>query len=187
MKPASIVLALVFATLVIAGCATPAPNYSISIPHVEKLKSSGAGPVAVAPVTAQGSEANDEAIAVRASRMVSPYGSFAKYLQSALTQELTEARLLDPQSGVQLTATLLKNDVSAAGVITASATIEARFVVRKSGTVVFDKVKNATITWDSNFIGAIAIPRAIENYPRLVSALLDQLYADDQFFAAIRK
>jgi len=35
-------------------------------------------------------------------------------------------------------------------------------------------------------MGAIAIPRARESYARLVSTLLDQLFADDEFFASIR-
>lgn len=119
--------------------------------------------------------------------MVSAQGTFSKYLQNAIIQELTEARLLDPKSSVQLTAVLIKNDISAAGIISASGEIEAKFTITNGGKVTFGKVIRATTEWDSNFLGAIAIPRAQQNYPNLVTELLKQLYADRDFVAALKK
>lgn len=174
------------ALVVLAGCSTPAPPYAVSIPNVETLKNGNAAPLSVGEVTAQ-SPAQNESIGVRAHSMKSPKTTFAKYLQDAISQELSDAKLLDPKSDIQLTAVLTKNDISAAGFITNSANIAARFTVKRSGRITFDKVKEATTEWDSNFIGAIALPRAIQNYPNVVTALLKQLYEDKEFFDAIKK
>lgn len=177
----------VFTLLALTACSTPAPPYAVSIPNVQALKSAMTSGVGVGEFTAQGSAANNESISIRGNPMVSAQGTFSKYLQNAITQELTEARLLDPKSNVQITAVLIKNDISAAGFITASGEIEAKFIITNSGKVTFDKVIRATTEWDSNFLGAIAIPRAQQNYPSLVTVLMKQLYADRDFVAALKK
>ena len=182
-----LLIASIVSVLGLSACSTPAPPYAVSIPNVQTLKNATTSGIAVGEFTAQASAANNESISIRGNPMVSAQGTFSKYLQSALVQELTEARLLDPKSNVQIAAVLLKNDISAAGFITASAEIEARFSVTNSGTVTFDKVKRATVEWDSNFLGAIAIPRAQQNYPGLVMALLKELYADKDFATALKK
>lgn len=184
MRSYTLVALLSFA---LAGCAIQAPPYALSIPNVQALKSGANGGVAVGEFTADGSAANNESISIRGSPLVSPQGTFARYLQDALVQELTEARLLDSNSDVQIGAVLLKNDISAAGFNTASAEIEARFIVNRAGKPVFDKVKRVAIEWDSHFVAAMALPRAQQNYPRLVSTLLAKLYEDNEFFAAIKK
>ncbi len=174
------------ALIVLAGCSTPAPPYSVSIPNVQSLKNSNGAPVSVGEVTSQ-SPANNDSIGLRGNSMNSPKGTFAKYLQDALSQELADAKLLDPKSDIRVTAVLTKNDISAAGFITNSAVIAARFTVKRGDKVAFDKVKEATTEWDSNFLGAIAIPRAIQNYPTVVTALLKQLYEDKEFADSIKK
>jgi hypothetical protein len=168
------------------GCATQAPPYALSIPNVQSLKSGANGGVAVGEFTADGSNANNESISIRGNPLVSPHGTFSKYLQDALVQELTEARLLDNKSDLQISAVLLKNDIST-GIGTASAEIEARFIVNRAGKTVYNKVKHAAIEWDSHFAAMVAIPRAQQNYPRLVSTLLTKLYEDNEFFTAIKK
>ena len=180
-------IVFVMSMLALTACSTPAPHYAVSIPNVQVLKSATSTGVAVGEYGAQGAAANNESISIRGNPMVSPKGTFSKYLQNAIIQELTEARLLDPRSNVQITAVLLKNDIRAAGFITASAEIEAKFSVSNNGKVMFDKVKRATIEWDSNFVGMIAIPRAQQNYPNLVTALLKELYADNDFTSALKK
>jgi hypothetical protein len=180
-------LLVLLSSVILSACSTPAPNYSISIPSVQKIKLSGAEPTSVGEFTSQSSSANNETISIRGNPMVSPKGTFAGYVQNALITELTEAKIFDPKSATKISATLIKNDISAAGFITASGEIEARFVVSRGTTMVFDKIKRATIQWDSSFLGAVAIPRAQENYPKLVTALLNELYADDAFFTALKK
>jgi uncharacterized lipoprotein YajG len=182
-----LLIAIIVTIITVTGCSTPAPTYSVSIPNLQTLRDANLAQVAVGEVTATGSAANNESISVRANSMVSPQGTFAKYLQNALVQELSDARLLDPKSDIKITAVLLKNDISAGGFITNSAEMEVQIAVSKAAQKTFDKVKKAKIEWDSNFIGAIAIPRAMQNYPRLVETLLKELYADKDFLSSLKK
>jgi hypothetical protein len=183
---ASLVVFALGAITLLAGCSTPAPQYIISIPHVQALKTSGAKATATTPFKAEGSAANNETIGIRGNPMNSAKGTFAAYLEDAITQELTEAKIFNPSANTKISAVLLKNDISAAGIVTASGEIEARFTVMRGDKVAFNKVKRATTTWDSHFLGAIAIPNAQQNYPKLVQALLKQLYDDNEFFAALK-
>ena len=179
--------ALAIASLSFVGaCSTPAPPYAVSIPNVQALKLANAAPISVASFSALPG-ANNESIGVRANTMVSGSGTFAKYIENALIQELTDARLLDPKADVKIGAVIIKNDISAGGFITNSAEIEARFTVTQANAVKFEKVKRAQISWDSSFLGAVAIPNAIQKYPVIVTELLKELYADKEFIAAIKK
>lgn len=177
------------AVLAIAGlgaCSLTAPKPTLSVQHEQTLRDAGATPVKLGQFSAQGNDAHDQSITLRGSSMHSPYGSYSKYLQEAVAQELKEAGLLDSNAKIEIVATLQKNDIHAAGFVTASADIEVRFVVKHADKIVYDQIKSAHIEWGSNFIGAIAIPRAQESYPRLVAALLDTLYADSAFLAALK-
>ncbi len=170
----------------LVGCSTPTPAYKVSIPNIQTLKNNNSANIGVGDFSAQ-STANDSSIVVRASSMVSSKGTFASYVQDALTQELIDAKLFDPKSNIQVTAILIKNNISAASLVTNSAEIEARFVVKRDGNIVFDKAKYAQTQWDSSFLGAVAIPRARENYPGVVAELFKVLYADEAFLTAIKK
>jgi hypothetical protein len=172
-------------SLLLPGCAT-APYYSVPTAHTETLKAASLGHVTVGTVTAQGSDANDDSISIRGHRMHAPQGSFSKYLQSALQAELGSAGLLSPTADVELSAVLLKNEIAALGFVSATGTLEARFVVKNGGRTVFDRIKHAQYQWASSFLGDIAVPRAVASYPKMVSALLDQLYADKDFLKALK-
>jgi hypothetical protein len=170
-------------TLGLVGCGMLAPPYSPSIEHVEKLKRVG-GSAAIGPATA--TPGLSATIGIRASSMSSPVGNgFAAYLADALTQELRLAGKLDPKSSVEISVVLIKNDISAAGFSTNSGEIEARFVVKRGGTPRYDKVKRAETSWDSHFMGAIAIPKAQQEYPGLVQKLLTVLLDDADFVATL--
>ncbi len=173
------------ALLLLSACTITAPKYTFSPDGVQTLRGAGAVPVKLGTVSAQGADAHNDSISLRGSGMHSPYGSYAEYLQEALTQDLREARLLDAQSSIEISALLLKNDIDAKGFVTASADIEARFTVKHAGQTAYEKNKAAHIEWGSNVIGAIAIPRAQEHYPALVAALLKELYADADFLKAL--
>lgn len=64
--------------------------------------------------------------------------------------------------------------------------MEARFVVSKAGTVRYDQVKTIRYEWESSFAGAVAIPRAQQEYPNLVQRLLAILYTDQAFLDALQ-
>ncbi|WP_019916133.1 hypothetical protein [Methyloversatilis discipulorum] len=170
-----------------AGCGNfPAPHYTGSIENVQRLKaipfSAKVGRVD-APVT----KAAPYPITLRASPLVSPYeNSFGNYLAEAIRTELKLAGRLSPDSEVEITGTVLRNDVDVSGFSVAFGDIEARFVVKKGTDVRYDQVKSVHHEWESAFAAAIAIPQAVNEYPRLVQKLLATLYADSAFLAALQ-
>jgi hypothetical protein len=179
--------ALLLVALVLQGCAMQAPRYTPSIDNVEALKKSGPGSVMLGTFSVQSGAQGATSISMRGSSMVSPVGSdYAAYLADALRQELVLAGKLDPKSSIEISGLLMKNDISAAGVSTNSGEIEARFVVKRDGAVRYDAVKRAESSWESSFVGAIAIPKAQQQYPVIVQQLLSKLLTDPQFQSALR-
>jgi len=85
-----------------------------------------------------------------------------------------------------ISGVLMKNEMNTGVAMTGEGAIEARFVVKRDGAVRFDKLKKAAIQWDTNYFGAIAIPRARNEYTRLVQSLVTELFADPDFVAALK-
>ena len=181
-------LALAFAaSAFLVGCAGSAPNYSPSIDNVEALKKSGAAPLKTGVIAVTPAMPGATSLSLRANTMSSPVGgNYGDYLSAALRQELELAKLYNVASNVEVTGTLIKNNVDAGGMSTASGQMEARFVVKKNGQIRFDKVKSVTHQWESAFAGAVAIPAAANNYPVMVQKLLGALVNDADFVQAIR-
>lgn len=179
-------LALAVATLA-TGCAIQAPPYNPSLANVDRWKVAAPKPVAVGAFTVQAGATGGTSISLRGNPMGSPVGSsYADYLAQALRQELQLAGRLGTGSSLELSGLLLSNDIAAGGFSTNSGVIEARFVVKVEGTVRYDQTLKATDTWDSSFVGAVAIPKAQQQYPVLVQKLLTQLLADPAFASALR-
>jgi hypothetical protein len=175
------------AVLALHGCALKAPAYAPSIDNVEVMKRSGMRTVALGSFTVSAGAPGGAAIGLRGSSMESPVGAdYAAYLGEALRQELVLAGKLDAKSDIEIGGTLMKNDIAAGGISTNSGEIEARFVVRRAGAMRYDALKRADASWESSFVGGIAIPKAQQQYPLLVQKLLSQLLADPQFLAALR-
>ncbi|MBT9477466.1 MAG: hypothetical protein IV091_16590 [Polaromonas sp.] len=170
------------------GCAGPAPNYSPSIDNVELLKKSSIDTLKVGQIGVTPEMPGASAINLRASSMVSPVGAhYGDYLAAALRQELELAKLQDPQSKVEVSGVLTKNNIDAGGISTNEGQIEARFMVKRSNQVTYDKVKKTEMKWESSFAGAVAIPRAANNYPLMVQNLLSSLFIDPDFIRAVKK
>ncbi|MEO6935536.1 MAG: hypothetical protein ABI171_09365 [Collimonas sp.] len=164
-----------------------APPYSASIDNVQKLKNSGVSPAKVGEFASSSDKGNVNPISIRGGSMNSPYQkSYSKYVEEALKQELSLANKMAPDAAVEISGKLLKNDLDASGFSTGVADIEARFIVKKSGQVLYDQVKSVHHEWPSSFVGAIAIPRATQEYPNMVQKLLAALYADQAFLEALK-
>ena len=172
----------------LVGCAGPAPNYAPSIDNVETLKKiQGAPAVKTGAIAVTAGMPGAASLQLRANTMTSPVGkNYGDYLAAALRQELELAKLYNPQSGVEISGTLLKNNIDAGGISTNAGQIEARFVVTANGQVRFDKVKRIEKKWESSFVGAVAIPLAANNYPLMVQSLVAALVTDPDFVKAIR-
>ena len=173
--------------LVAIGCSSIAPKYNTDFNNIaplrrEKVSAARVGSIAKDPAAT----ADVDALTIRGGRYVSPNGSYTAYLEEALKQELDDARLFDPQSQIEVSAILLRNSLNAAGPATGAAEIEARFFVRNAGVVKYDKVKAAKHTWPSSFVGAVAVPKAQQNYPIVVQKLLGLLFGDPEFISALK-
>ncbi|CAN7442224.1 hypothetical protein [Polaromonas sp. LjRoot131] len=173
---------------ILAGCAGPAPNYAPSIDNVETLKKiQGAPAVKTGVISVAPGLQGGASLQIRANTMTSPVGrNYGDYIAEALRQELELAKLYNPQSGVEISGTLLKNNIDAGGFSSSAGQIEARFVVTANGQVRFDKVKRIEKKWESSFAGAVAIPLAANNYPVMVQSLITALVTDPDFVKAIR-
>jgi len=169
----------------IAGCATVAPNYNTSPESAQRLQTAKVQPANVGDFSAEKGAPNTS-IALRASTMEAAQGTYAKYLAAAIKSELELVKLYSPNSTTQISGVLIRNEMNTGLAVTGEGLIEARFIVRRDGNVRFDKVKLASITWDSNFVGAIAIPRAQQEYPRLVQRLVAELFSDPDFVTALK-
>jgi len=180
-------IAMLAASLFATGCAGPAPNYAPSIDNVEALKKSGITAPNVGAVTVSADLPGGKSLSLRANTMVSPVGAtFGDYIATALRQELELAKLLNSQSGLEISGALLRNNIDAGGISTNEGQIEARFVVKRDGQVRFDKVKRIEHKWESSFAGAVAIPLAANNYPVMVQKLIGSLVTDPEFIQSLR-
>jgi hypothetical protein len=173
----------------LTACSSVAPKYTLVPENVNRLRDAGFEPTRLGDFNAAAKNGNDvNHLTIRGGTYQSPYdSSYVSYLREALRMELDEARLLNPNATVEVSGFLLRNELNAAGIATADAQIEARFVVKRDGQVRFDKVLTATHQWESSFMGNIAIPRAQQNYPTVIQKLLANLYADPDFIASMRK
>lgn len=187
LKRTRMLLLLVIAAAT-SACTVNAPRYDTNPLAVMALKEARLTPVKVLDFHKQVDATQDvDALTLRGSAYKSPYGTFTAYLRAALADDLDRAGLLDEQSGITIEGVLLRNVLDASGFSIGFAEIETRLIVRNDGQVVYDAVKSVRREWPSNFVGAVAIPRAMENYPFAVRKLLGEFYADPLLLAALRK
>ena len=103
--------------------------------------------------------ADDKSITIRAINVLkAPGGSFAGYLKSTLEADLKAGGKLDPDAPIVLQGLLTRSDLSSA-IGTGTGVLGARFTLLKDGKTVFDKELTVNASWDSSFLGALAIRR----------------------------
>lgn len=179
--------ALISAMFLATGCSIVAPNYSASIKNIETLKSAGEFSTKVGSFDSGENPKDLNSISLRGTGLKSPYaGSYSNYLTEALIQELSLAGKLSSITNVEISGVLQRNKIDAMGFSVGTGEIEARFIVKNNGVVQYDRVKAVTHEWKSSFVGGIAIPKAQQEYLILVQKLLAALYADADFFMALK-
>ncbi|GCL61712.1 hypothetical protein [Pseudaquabacterium pictum] len=185
-RTATLAAMLVTAALA-SGCAIQAAVYQPSIANVEQIKKLNPQPIKVGTFQVKSGAEGASSISLRGNPMQSPVGGdYAAYLADALRQELVLAGKFKPDAGIDVRGELLKNDIAAGGFSTNSGEIEVRFIVLRGNEERYNSVLRASDSWDSSFVGAVAIPKAQQQYPVLVQKLLTTLFADARFQAAIR-
>lgn len=181
--------ALVAVASLLTGCAQIQLGAPVaSVDNIQKAKNSGMQPVAVGDFAlAPGKDkAIDAGLNLRSNTVSSPIGkSFAQYLKENLSVDLRAAGLLNPSSKTVVSGQLTESMVDSPS-SQGKGSLGARFVVTRDGRTVYDKELRATAVWESSFVGAVAIPAAINEYTALYRNLVGQLL-DDQAFKAVVK
>lgn len=181
-----VIFGLFFAAL-LSACSTVAPNYSPSVENVQNLRDSGISSVRSVKIEADAKAANNEGITLRGANMVSPVdGKYSAYVEDAMRAELRTARLLDEKSDIEISGVLMQNDVSVGSITEGTAQMEGRILVKRKGQPRYDQTKAVKFTFESSFVGAIAIPNGVKAYPELVRKFLAAIYADPEFIKALK-
>ena len=183
-------LSTVLVAIVFAGCSAtklPAPTASGDV--VEKLRAaqlapSMVGTFALAP--GKNPDMDRTLGGLRAASLVSASGSFSQQLKEELLVELKAAGLYDEKAPIVIEGQLTDSKVDAA-ISTGTGRLAARFTVTRSGQKVFDKELAVEASWESSFVGAIAIPAAINQYGALYRALVVKLIDDPDFRKALAR
>ena len=177
------VLVAILVSLV-AGCVSmPAQKYQPGIASTQELMKTGRSKMAVDRFDAS-KGVDNSSLDIRGSQLTGAGdGSFSTYLHDALQSELEAAGRYDPAATARLSGTLTVNDLES-GVSVGKARVGARFVLTRQHAIVFDKVLTADHQWDSSFVGAIAIPAAMQNYTTAVQKLAEALFSDPDFVKA---
>lgn len=127
----------------------------------------------------------DSSVGVRAITLVPSHGSFAGYLQETLEAELSGAGIVDPSAKLSLGGSLTDRRLDPS-IGTGHGRLAARFVLKSGESVVYDKEQVVTSSWDSSFIGAVAIPAAINEFTVLFRQLVLALLNDPDFLSAAK-
>lgn len=176
------------ASLAVSACAMgPLPAPQASIENLQTLRAAGIAPVAAGDFAlAQGNPASmDKTLTIRAGIVSAPEGSFALYLRQTLTAELKAAGKFDAGSAIVISGELTRSDVDA-GIAKGHAVLGARFKVTRDGSVVYDKPLQVEDVWEGDFLGAVAIPNAMNHYNALYPKLVGALLSDSDFKTAAR-
>lgn len=149
--------------------------------NLSLLKSSPLSAMELGDFSATDGASWEKSISVRTNALKSPIDeSYSAYLKASLAVELNAAGLLSEDSDFTVNAVLLENEIDAA-IGTGTAKISAQFKVDKKAITVFNKIITVQASWDSSFVGATAIPDAMNQYAALHRTLLSKLFQDDQF------
>lgn len=171
----------------LTACVQVPMSYQPTMQNIQALKSSQMAPVAVGSFAlAPGKPADmDKSVSARGSRLLSPVGdSFSQFMKDSLSKELTAAGKLDPASPVVISGLLTDSQLEAPHG-TGKGALAARFSVNRGGQTVYDKELRETAEWPSAFVGADAIPTAMNEYTSLFKKLFGKLFGDEEFKKAV--
>lgn len=178
-----IILITTFA-FALSACTTTAPPFQPDFSNTNQLKAQGIDKLSVGEFKA--ADENVEKITIRGGTMKSPYGSYTSYLETGLTESLKQANLWSGVSNYRVSGVLEQNDFDASGISIGEADMSVRFVVTKDEDEVYNKVHTVHHEWESSFMGAVAIPNALQNYSVVVQKVLAKLFEDQEFIQAVK-
>jgi hypothetical protein len=129
----------------------------------------------------------DRSISIRADSVKAPGdGSFSHYLRQTFETELRAAGKLDESAPTVVSAQLTRSEIGTA-LSGSRGELGARFVVTRNGQTLYDRELVVNGEWASSFLGAIAIPEAMDRYTALYQDLVAALLNDPEFHNAVRQ
>lgn len=187
MKKILISILLFPMLLIVSGCTTVAPGYNGSRQNIEAINSIGDFKLAVDRFTDSASPDNKKQLSMRGSTATSPYGAtYSSYIENAIRQDLSISGKYSDSSKNRISGVLLKNDVDASGFSTGTGICEVEFSLMNNANVLYKKTITQNHQWESSFAGAVAIPKATNEYPVMVERLLNKLFSDNDFVKALK-
>ncbi len=181
-------LALAALLAVLTGCASVTmPAAAPSAANAEKLRATKLAPAQMGSfklATGKPADMDTTLGGLRGSSVSPANGSFAGQLRDEIASELAAAGLLDPKYGIVIEGQLTDSMVDA-GMSTGKGRLAAKIQVKRGGQTLFDKEVVAEATWESSFVGAIALPAAINQYGALYKTLAGKLFDDADFKRAL--
>jgi len=183
MRAVVVVLLLALGACALPPLIAPEPN----LDSIQAIRAAGLQSLAVGVFKpAPGAPSRmDGAIMARAGLESAPEGSFSKYLGDTLAAQLKGAGKLDP-TAPRVVSGLITDTYLATERATSEGRLAARFTLTRGGQLVFEKTFSVRETWDSDFVGDVAIPDAFNHYAGFFPKLVAQLLADKDFQAAAR-
>lgn len=168
----------------LVGCASVKLDATSASPQVlERLRGSNLQPMQAgrfALALGKPPEMDRKLGGLRGSSLTPAKGSFAQLLKDTFIVEMTAAGLYDPAAPVTVEVDLTDSKVDAA-IGTGTGRLAARFRVQRAGQKVYDKELAVEATWESSFIGAVAIPAAMNQYQAMYKSLVLKLIDDPDF------
>ncbi len=176
--------------LFLGGCASVKLDATGASPGtVEKLRAANLTPAQAGTFKlAAGKPAamDTDLSGLRGNSLAPAKGSFAQLLKDSLIVELSAAGLYDTSSPHVIEGQLTDSMVDAA-IGTGKGRLAARFTVNRAGALSFDKELAVDASWESSFVGAVAIPAAMNQYGALYKALIAKLVDDPDFRRALAR
>ncbi len=181
-------VALLTVVAVISGCAVPAPKYQPSKENIELIAKKNYPSIGVMRFEDKEGGKNKKLITIRSVQMNSPYeDSYARYIEEAIKLDLMLADRYSSNAATKIDGVLIQNEMNGGGINAGDAVVEVEVSVVKDNLITFKKNFKQTHEWESSFLGAHAIPKAMEQYPILIEKLIGKIFADSEFSSEVSK
>lgn len=170
----------------LAGCVQVPVTYQPALENLELLRRVDFPPLNVGAFSlAPGKDpAMDKSVTARAASVVPEGGgALSQFLKDAITAELRTAGKYDSASTLEIRGLLTDSQLHAP-IDTGMGSLGAKFTLNRGTRVVYEKELSVQSAWESFFLGASAIPAAINEYTSLYKKLIGKLFGDSDFKAA---
>lgn len=187
MQYMKLILVSAIAIFTMTGCSTKGIQYSPNFNSINELKDNDLKKMDVKRSILDKDQNEAISLGRGTNKMLSPYGgSFSKYLEIALEEELKQAAIYDNESNIKIKTKLLKNKLDT-GMATGTADLSADFKILINDKEVFNRIYEVHHEWESSFAAATAVPVTIENYPIAMQKLIDKFLFDKDVIRIIKR